>query len=659
MNEGPRDLVRDFENVLNSEIGPRFRNIRRATAGYTRFLTSAMSVEALASAQRDPRVIEPWYDNFDVMKELGIQRRVGTTLPRISISGGYGAYGDSRYQDWVHQPAALSGIFSWLRGTHSMKFGAQLYQNQFWYTAGDYLSGTYNFTGEVTGNGVAGRNNPINAFADFLIGAVKTADYPVRQIPVNRLNYNLGLFFQDDWKATRRLTLNLGLRYEFETNQIVKNNVYSRVELGTGKLLVAGRNASRNLNLQNDYLNFSPRIGAAYSLDDRTVLRTGFAVFHSNIWVNNGERVAYRGWTSAQAFPDPGIGRSQPFTFAQGFPNEAANVVSDPLALAAAATPARPLSVTSLTYDGRDRMPYSFQWNLGIQRDVGFSTVVDLSYVGSRSVKLSNNVPANQPNLDRAADVVINRIPIQSVRPYPAYTGFSAVLYNAQGIYNSFQAKATRRFSRGLSVDVNYTFSKNIDTASNFADSFQIPWQYASIERALSGLDRPHVFTIGAVYELPFGRRQKWLAGNRVLSAIAGGWQVNSLLSASSGLPFTIRQTNTNTILSAQRPDVADPSRLDGKVDEPSFDGPGGRRWLIAPGQPGFPFRASSNVGIGNLGRNTGREPGFWNLNASVFRSLAITERVRLELRFEGYNALNHVNYREPASANMTMPTTA
>jgi outer membrane receptor protein involved in Fe transport len=172
------------------------------------------------------------------------------------VSGGYGTFGDGRYQDWVHQPASLSGIASWLRGKHSIKYGVQLYQNQFWYTAGDYLSGTYNFTGEITGNGVAGRNNPINAVADLLVGAIKTADYPVQQIPVNRLNYNLGLFFQDDWKATRRLTLNLGLRYEFETNQIVKNNVYSRVELGTGALLVANQNASRNLNLNNDYVNF-------------------------------------------------------------------------------------------------------------------------------------------------------------------------------------------------------------------------------------------------------------------------------------------------------------------------------------------------------------------------------------------------------------------
>jgi hypothetical protein len=653
VNEGPRDLVRDFENVLNSEIGPRFRNIRRMTINYTRFFTPTFTNEVLASGQRDPRKIDPWYDNFDVTKELGIQRKVGTTLPRVIISGGFGTFGDARYQDWVHQPASMSNIATWLKGRHAIKFGAQLYQNQFWYGAGNNLSGTYNFTGEITGNGVAGRNNPVNAFADLLVGAIKTADYPVRQIPVNRVNWNLGLFFQDDWKVTNRLTLNLGLRYEFETNQIVRNNVYSRAELGTGNLLVAARNASANLNLTNDFLNFSPRIGVAYSITPKTVLRSGFAVFHSNIWVNNGEMVAYPGWTSAQNFPDQGVGRPLPFTFTQGFPVEAADQVPDPLALFAAATPQRPLPVSSVTYSNGDRIPYTFQWNLGVQRDVGFSTIIDLSYIGSRSVKLSRTIPINQPNLDRAADVVINRVPIQNVRPYPNLSAFNSVFYDATSIYNSFQAKVTRRFSQGLSVDANYTFSKNIDTASTLDDSFQIPWQYANIERALSGFDRPQVFTLGVVYEIPVGRGRKWVNGSKLADAIVGGWQVNALFSASDGIPQTIRQTNTNLILSAQRPDVIDPSNLSGMTPEPTFEGPGGRRWLIAPGQPGFPFRPSSNLGIGNLGRATSREPGYWNTNFSLFKAFSITERVRLELRFEGYNALNHVNYLQPASTNV------
>ena len=170
----------------------------------------------------------------------------------MDIAGGFGAYGNGQYQDWVHQPSSIGDIVTLLRGSHSMRIGAQLYQNQFWYAAADNLSGSYSFNGEVTGLGTASRNNPVNAFADYLLGAVKTASYDIRQIPLNRYNYNFGLFFNDDWKVSRRLTLNLGLRYEFETRQGVKNNIYSRVDPLTGELLVAGVNASKNLNLPND-----------------------------------------------------------------------------------------------------------------------------------------------------------------------------------------------------------------------------------------------------------------------------------------------------------------------------------------------------------------------------------------------------------------------
>ncbi|MEK7406375.1 MAG: TonB-dependent receptor [Acidobacteriota bacterium] len=662
VNEGPRDLVKDFDNVLNTEVGPRFRNIRRLTIGYTRFLRPNLTNEFLAFAQRDPRKIQPWFPSFDVTKELGIQRKIGPNLPNISIAGGFGSYGNSSIQDWVHQSGGLSDIATYIRGRHTAKLGGQLYQSQFWYVSAGNVSGSYSFNGEITGLGAAGRDHPINSLADLLLGAVKTASIPIPQIPVSRVNYNLGLFFNDDWKATRRLTLNLGLRYEFETHQIVKNNVYSRVDLASGELLVAGQNASRNLNLTTDYVNFSPRLGIAYSLNDKTVVRTGFGAFHSNLWVDNGEMVTYPGWTGSQVLVDQGLGRAQPFRFREGFPAELAPPVTDPMAMYAAATVQNPLAVGATTYDANDKLPYTLQWNLSVQREVGFGTVVDVAYVASRSVNQARTIPQNNPTLDRAADVVVRRVPIQQVRPFPRFSGFSAVLYDATGSYNSLQVKATRRFSAGLSLDANYTFSKNIDTASRAADSFQIPWQFANIERAISSIDRPHVFNIGWVYELPFGKGHRYLAGNPVLSALLGGFQVNGLFSASDGLPLTIRQRNTNLILSAQRPDVVDPKNLSGKVKQPFFAGPA-RRWLMAPDDPAFPFKLSSNLGIGNLGRNTSREPGFWNLNLSVFREFPIRERVRFELRFEAFNAFNHVNFLEPStdidSANYGLNTAA
>ncbi|MBL8227635.1 MAG: TonB-dependent receptor [Bryobacterales bacterium] len=653
VNEGPRDLVRDFDNVLNTTIGPRFRNIRRMTVGYTRMLSSSMGNELLLSSQRDPRKISPWYPDFDVTRELGMRNRTGTGLPTLSIAGGYGNYGESNFQDWVHQPSSIGDIMSVQRGRHSMRFGGQLYQNQFWYIAANNTSGNYSFNGEITGRGTVGRNNPINALADMLLGAVKTAGYPIPQIPVNRYNYNLGIFFQDDWKVTQKLTLNLGVRYEFETNQAVKNNVYSRLDMRTGDLLVAGRNATRNLNLNNDKVNFGPRIGIAYSLTPKTILRTGFGAFYSNLWVNNGEMVSYTGWTNSQTFVDQGVGRAQPFGFAQGFPVDGVTTaVPDPLALFAEATVARPLAAGGFTYDPNGKLPVNYQWNASVQREAGLNTVVELAYVASRSTYLSRNVPANSLTLDQAAAVSINRVPAQQLRAFNRIAGFNAILYDGLSHYHSLQAKATRRFNRGFSLDANYTYSKNIDNASTLGDSFQIPWQFNAIERALSGFDRTHSVVAGVIYELPFGKGRRFANSNQVTGYLVGGWQVNALFSASSGLPFTITQINTNLVLSAQRPDLIDPNNPAGVVAGTVFEG-AARRFLIAPNAAGFPFRASSNTGLGNLGRNTGREPGFVNWNASLFKAIPIKERLRFEVRLEAYNAFNTVNWREPSSANI------
>ena len=220
--------------MLTTTTGPRYRDIQRATLGYTRFLRTNLINEFIAAGQRDVRVIEPWVPSFDVTKELGIARRIGTTLPVISISG-FGSFGNSGIQRWIHQPANMQNIVTWVRGTHSVRAGARLFQNQFWYIAAGNTTGSYTFNGEITGLGSRGLNNPVNALADLILGAVKTSSINVPQIPVCRVNYNFAAFIQDDWKVTRRLTLNLGLRYEFEIRQIVKNNVYSRVDLDTGE----------------------------------------------------------------------------------------------------------------------------------------------------------------------------------------------------------------------------------------------------------------------------------------------------------------------------------------------------------------------------------------------------------------------------------------
>jgi hypothetical protein len=648
-----RDEGQDFPNALNYIRGATPRGMPRLTLTYTRLFSSTVSNELMAHAMRDNRTQHPWFGDFDARRDLGIQRSPALGMPTVETTGGWGNFGYSRFEEWINQPAGLNDTLTHQTGRHTMRVGGQLFQNQFSYISAGQVAGVYRFNGEITGLGTRGRNNPLNTWADLLLGAVKTAEVPVSQIPVTRTNANLGVFFNDTWKVSRRLNLNLGLRYEFETRQIVKNNVYSRVDTKTGELLVAGRNASRNLNLSNDWINFGPRLGAVYALTDKTVLQAGYGVFHANFWIDNGEMVAYPGWTGARTWIDQGIGIAQPFGFADGLPVEGLKRLTDPFEELRQATASKSLlTVASNTYAESAQLPRTEQWNIGVQQALPWNAVLHVAYVASRNTNQSRTVAANEPGLAQAEAVNLRGVRLQDARPFPQYSAFNSILYNAYGEYHSLQVKFTRRFRRGFSLNGNFTFSKNTDSSSNYSDSHQIPWELPGIEHARASLDRPRSATFGWVWELPFGRGKRFGGSNRVLSAILGGFQWNGVLNAADGLPFTITQNKQNLILSVQRPNVIDPSNLSGRT-EPEFTGVA-RRWLIARNAPGFPFATSGNLGIGNLGRNTSREPGHWNTNMSMFRTFRFGETLRLEMRGEAFNALNHVNYRRPASGDIT-----
>ncbi|MEX2263854.1 MAG: hypothetical protein WD696_18005 [Bryobacteraceae bacterium] len=327
--------------------------------------------------------------------------------------------------------------------------------------------------------------------------------------------------------------------------------------------------------------------------------------------------------------------------------------LTDPFAELAQASARQPLTVSAVSYANSADLPRLTQWNIGVQRNLPFNTVVEAAYVASRSAHQPRGIPANNPRFESAEAVNLGGVRIQDARPFPVYTGFNAVQYDGTGDYHSMQFNVTRRFSTGFSLDTSFTFSKSTDTASGFGDSFQIPWQFPEIEHGLSSLDRPRSLTIGWVWELPFGKGRRYLNGNRFASAILGGFQLNGIFSAADGLPLTVTQQNANLVLQTQRPNVRNPANLSGKIDEPRFEGPA-RRWLIATTDPSFPFEPSGNLGLGNLGRNTSREPGFVNFNISTFRNFDISERFRLQFRAEAYNALNRVNYSQPSSASIS-----
>lgn len=686
IQEDETDNARDFVSPLNTINGLRNRVQNSGAINYSHIFGPRLTNESLVTLYRDVRVITPYNGDFDARAELGIARTLAPGMPTIDFTGTntFNDFGNSFINDGINQNLSAQNITTYLAGRHTFRFGPQLYQHQEPYFASTNSAGLYGFSGEVTGagNATSGRNNPLTTFADFLIGAVRTGTAVAPQLPTNRTSYDFGIFVQDDFKISQRLTLNLGVRYEVEFLPKSRNNVFSRVDPLTGQLLVAGRNASDILDRDPDYLNFSPRLGLAYSFNDKTVIRAGFGIVHGTTYQDYGPRQQYTGQSFTQRFLAPTGSQAQPFTLSQGLPTQGVSGVPDPIALFNASTVALPLTVQGPTFFPEDPRPYVMQYTAGLQREIGLGAIAEISYVGSRGLHLSRIYNGNNPTIDLADDLAAinaNNLP-QNFRPFPRLTDFNVTSYDATTSYNALQTRINRRFSQGLNVQAQYTFSKNIDDASNgfgrgeITDN-QIPWQFPRLERALSDIDRTHNFSGNALYDLPFGAGRRFFSENRFLSAIFGGFQLNALVSAGAGRPYTITQNLVNFVLNSQRPNASNESNLSGRVAE-SFidpDNVGSVRFLI-PYQirdsagnliinPDNPFRASGRLDIGTLGRNTGRGLGYKNLNLGLFREFRFTEGVQLQTRLEAFNALNIVNFGEPEtninSTNYGLITTA
>ena len=463
-----------------------------------------------------------------------------------------------------------------------------------------------------------------------------------------------------------KLTLNLGLRWEYESPLTTANNEYSRVDPASGTILFAGKNASDTLNLHSAKLNFAPRAGFAYSLTPKTVIRSGFGIFYAGIFSDLGGQVLFPGYTVEQAFNNLGTGIAQPFKLSQGLPSVATNNLQNPAAnIAQFGSAKNPLTLTD--YNGfteANPLPYVEQWNFGIQREIAKGAIVELNYVGTRGVHLPVELPTNTVPYDPTIDAAVARanttLAAQQARPYPAIGSFNSINMEGTSSYQAFQASFRRQYGAHLTFVANYTRSKALDDASgiyNFSQPSglnvgQYPQQFLGLNKGLSEFDRPNDFTAAILYRT---------TGNRWIR----NFEVSPMLTAHNGLPLYIGQTNENPAMSGtnqQRPYDVNPGVSLYTAEVPNGTGV---QYLLPVSAANFPLQPSGPlfigsessrtqvlpVGIGSLGRNVVRAPGQLDLNVSVGRAFDLRERLRLTVRMEAYNALNHTNFAAPSSS--------
>ena len=514
-------------------------------------------------------------------------------------------------------------------GAHQMKFGADVrgpMRNI--YLDVPSLRGTFNFDGNRTGIGLA----------DFLLGYPSSAQLANPAIVDARFKMFSG-FFQDDWKVTPKLTMNLGLRYDFATWPYEGANRLTNLDPTTGKSFTPANSAFGRSLVRPDKNNFAPRLGLAYQLTPKTVVRAGYGRFYMLFERAGSEdqlalNLPYLVQNNVTAANNNSTANNMRLQTGFNLSLDPNSILSDP---------AKVILVRLRAVNPESVDPSVDQWNLGIQRLLPGDVVVTVDYVGTKGTHLSTLRNLNQQLFDA------NGIGT-GVIPYPSLGPIEFRDNGGNSIYHGGELTVEKRFSRGLSFHGAYTFSKSIDYSmehlfSGGTGSFAQNAHNLRERRGPSDFDVTHRFAGSYIYELPFGRGRSYLAKG-VLSHILGGWRVSGTTAMHTGRPFTLRAGgNDNAVGGARTGGLvsawADCLR-DGTLSksERSID-----RWFDTTA---YAVPAPQNR-LGTCGRNTLRGPGLVNFDFGLARTFDyFGEGRHLELRWEMFNMFNHPQFGLP-----------
>ncbi|MGH9847276.1 MAG: TonB-dependent receptor, partial [Blastocatellia bacterium] len=529
--------------------------------------------------------------------------------------------------------------FTKVSGNHTYKWGVDVrFAGNLRRPSDTKRNGVFNFNQQVTGAlGVAGSGL---AAASFVLGLPTSFARFVQQFPeAEDRQWRMFYFAQDTWRATNKLTLNYGLRWDtWFPDTTLNDGQGSRYDVLTNTILVAGvGDVSKSVNVKTQWRNFSPRIGIAYQWDPKTVIRTGWGRsyfieifgFHFNNVANNFPNLITQVVNPASLF-------TPVFALTQGPP-----AAVFPAVPASGRLPL-PVGLGFNYLPENQRYAYVDSWNLSVERLLGADTTVTASYVG--------NVGRNRkPGVLGPRGIALNQAvpgpgPLNPRRPLFNLFGLTQSINDfstaMRSNYHALQTKLTRRLSEGSSLLVTYTWSKSMDYQWGMGTWFDL-----GLNRSVADYDRTHVFTVGHVWQLPFGKGRRFLANaTRPVDYALGGWQFSGITRYESGWPFSPTLNNTSSINSDVpylRPDVvasADPYAVSG--------GQSRDRWFnVAAFQTPAPFR------FGNAARNSLRGPNFFTADWSLQKRFAIGESKGLSLRWEVFNAFNRTNLANPATA--------
>jgi outer membrane receptor protein involved in Fe transport len=530
-----------------------------------------------------------------------------------------------------------SYVVSYTPGSHLLKFGVEYRWSKSDRVTANQVDPQFSFNGQFSGN----------PMADFVLGLpLNFTQGSVRIDAVRAQAWSA--YAQDEWKIRRNLSLSFGLRWEpffpFTTgdNQLttvfrpgIQSTIFPNAPVG---LLYAGDPGVPAGGAPNDWTNFAPRVSLAWSPfgSTKTSVRAAYGIFYDtprfheiSQYIGSPPYSLQVTVNAPKSFANPYAGMVNPFPYTPPQTEQARAGYKFLLPATIGQSVTSPLPT-----------PYIQQWNLNVQREIVSDLVFTAAYVGTKGTDLPIRTELN-PAFYGPGATLAN---VNARRIYaPYYASITGYENATNSTYNSLQLSLNKRFSRGFTLLASYTYSRSLDELSLEGDSFtgQNPLDW-SADRGLSDFDVRHRFLASFLYEIPSPR-----AG--VMRWVAGGWQVNGILTAQSGLPFNVvsGQDRAFSGTGTQRPNL---------VGNPQLNTGGSKSAMLARYFNTAAYALPAIGTFGNSGRNTLIGPGTTNLDFAMFKKFPIRERIQLQLRWELFNVMNHANFAAP-NANLSSNT--
>jgi hypothetical protein len=610
---------------------------------------------------------------------LGLPATIDTAVDRMMFpafgASNYASLGgnDHRHNAFMSYPLLVSLTKTSSRHTLKAGLDARMIRVNVWEAR---AAGTFNFSAGMTQgpNPTTASATAGHSIASLLLGT-GTANNALIQNWKNvaSQNFYFAPYLQDDWRVNERLTLNLGVRYDYETPRTER---YDRMNYFDptapsplaarvpqfpnlqGGLVFVGVDGNSRWQYEPDRNNISPRIGGAFQVNDRTVLRAGYAHLYGPSYQQANGTVGPFGFRTENLWVSTLDGIT-PFRllrnpYPDGFrPSPGA---AEGLLTAVGSALQAPLRDRSPT-------PWNRQWNVTMQRELPWQTAVEIAYVGSEGHNLSTNSESglnlnqldpqylalgsalNQLVPNPFFGIVNNGVLVapqvsraQLLRPYPQFTDIIPLTATGStSIYHALQISANRRMSGGLMLAGSYARSKAMEEGESHQNSYDV-----RASRSIASYDIPHRLVLSALYEVPYGRGRRFGASApALLEAVFGGWQINGIVTVQSGTPLTITASNTAGLFNPV-------TRANWTGQDPRLDGPREERLL-----QWFDTKVYSQPAaftFGNAGATSAvlRSDSTRNLDLSMFKVVSLAGRVRLQARIEAFNALNRVQFGSP-----------